>query len=364
MDLVLICYMLVLSGVSLHLTYRIRNKHEKIGFLFPFILLFLIISLLCFSFLLLSPVGCSHTLGMIFGLLYGPFLFVSARRYLKIKTPLVFTVLHFLSFFILLVFYLLVLIHPDAIFLNEREFKILLYISVFISCFLYSLYFLNLVNQRRNRLDYILRIMAGFSILMFAYSVFVIVDMYSIFEYGKIFREGRLPNLDLLLKSLLLSGLFYVLIREVFRFFSSDEAHFEMEKEEDHSVEIPEELKKILPSNLLREYQKSFEELIYHKQYFLNSDAGLDHLAGELKIQSYQITHLVNHIYNMGLPELMNRMRVNYACRLLKENQEWTMLSVAEAAGFTSETSFYRNFRIYKGLTPRQYQTFIREKEG
>ena len=64
----------------------------------------------------------------------------------------------------------------------------------------------------------------------------------------------------------------------------------------------------------------------------------------------------------MGLSfnEYVNRMRIDYAALLLSQQPDRPLGEVAEQSGFTSSTSFYRNFRLYKGIGPKEYQNKLK----
>ncbi len=48
-------------------------------------------------------------------------------------------------------------------------------------------------------------------------------------------------------------------------------------------------------------------------------------------------------------------MRIEYACQLLKENQDLSVSTAANRAGFNSITNFNRKFKLFKGITPSVY---------
>ena len=60
----------------------------------------------------------------------------------------------------------------------------------------------------------------------------------------------------------------------------------------------------------------------------------------------------------MGLSfnEYVNRMRIEYAAMLIAQNPGKPLSEIAEQSGFSSSTSFYRNFKLYKGMGPKEYQ--------
>lgn len=53
--------------------------------------------------------------------------------------------------------------------------------------------------------------------------------------------------------------------------------------------------------------------------------------------------------------EYVNRLRIDYACTLLREGGD-TLKVVAEQSGFNSQQSFIRTFLKLKGVTPTEFR--------
>lgn len=358
MDYSLLFYMILLSSLMVHLSYRVRRKDIRVNILFWFSSLFLGTSILSIGFLIFSPEGVSRSLQMIMSLLYGPFLLLAVAEYLNFQIRSLRLYLHFIPFFLLLMCYLILLSQSRWWALTKEEWTIAFHGIAFVSCFLYSIYVLYILYQR---------MMSGypgsiliqlFSLFLLLYGVFVIIRMYFSFGGGKVMYEETIPISFYLFSGIVLTGACVWGIQELVQVYLGNQLVEENQKGI-YSIEISDNLERVLPMNRLEENLIIFEELMYQDKYFLNPDAGLDRIADLLKIPSYQVTHLVNHVYQMGLPELINRMRIHHACHLIHEFPDKTLISIAEESGYSSESTFFRNFRAYKGFTPRQYQTRI-----
>ena len=68
-------------------------------------------------------------------------------------------------------------------------------------------------------------------------------------------------------------------------------------------------------------------------------------------------TYVSNYINQTGnnFSEYINKLRVEHAKTLLANTDSVKMVVVAEDSGFTSEASFYRNFRKFTGTTPQEW---------
>lgn len=56
-----------------------------------------------------------------------------------------------------------------------------------------------------------------------------------------------------------------------------------------------------------------------------------------------------------NLNDYINRLRLEYAVKLIKSNKVYTIDFIAEASGFNSRSTFYRAFQNVFGMTPLQY---------
>jgi transcriptional regulator GlxA family with amidase domain len=63
----------------------------------------------------------------------------------------------------------------------------------------------------------------------------------------------------------------------------------------------------------------------------------------------------------VSFTEYVNRMRIEYATMLINQHPDKSLTEVAEQAGFSGASSFYRNFRQFKGMGPREYQNNLNQ---
>src|SRR5690625_1545543 len=148
MDYSLLFYMILLSSLMVHLSYRVRRKDIRVNILFWFSSLFLGTSILSIGFLIFSPEGVSRSLQMIMSLLYGPFLLLAVAEYLNFQIRSLRLYLHFIPFFLLLMCYLILLSQSRWSALPKEEWTIGFRGIAFVSCFLSSIYVLYLLYCR------------------------------------------------------------------------------------------------------------------------------------------------------------------------------------------------------------------------
>ena len=106
------------------------------------------------------------------------------------------------------------------------------------------------------------------------------------------------------------------------------------------------------------EKMKEFDHILISamkEEIFLNPDLSLPILAENLGIQTYQLSQVINE-KGMNFYEYINRMRIDYAKNLIRENDD--VLNIARIAfnsGFNSISAFNSAFKKYCGLTPSEY---------
>lgn len=104
-------------------------------------------------------------------------------------------------------------------------------------------------------------------------------------------------------------------------------------------------------------FRKLFEKLMVEDHYFLKHDLKIGDVVKILGSNRTYVSSYINTTYNCSFSDYMNRLRVEYAERLLASAPHNTKLSqIAEESGFASEASFYRNFKKFAGMTPSDWQ--------
>ena len=96
-----------------------------------------------------------------------------------------------------------------------------------------------------------------------------------------------------------------------------------------------------------------FQSLMVNEQLFLLPGLSLQDVADRLHTNKTYISKLVNNTFNLGFPELLNTLRVDYAEQYLLNHREARQSEVAKACGFVSASSFNNVFKKITGVTPK-----------
>lgn len=96
-----------------------------------------------------------------------------------------------------------------------------------------------------------------------------------------------------------------------------------------------------------------FKALMLNEQLFLKPSLTLTEVAIRLRTNKTYVSKLVNNTYNLGFPELLNTLRVDYSQQYLLEHPDAKQEEVASASGFLSASSFNSIFKKITGMTPK-----------
>lgn len=94
-------------------------------------------------------------------------------------------------------------------------------------------------------------------------------------------------------------------------------------------------------------------EKLMEGNLFLTPNLKVSDLAQELGTNSRYIQQALNEGMGMSFAEFINRYRVDYAEALIKSNPSICISDVYLQSGFSSQSAFYRNFRLYKNYSPK-----------
>jgi len=89
------------------------------------------------------------------------------------------------------------------------------------------------------------------------------------------------------------------------------------------------------------------------EQLFLQPKLTLDDVADRLCSNKTYVSRMVNNAYNLGFPELINTLRVDYAEQYILSHREAKQDQIAENCGFLSASSFNTIFKKVTGMTPK-----------
>jgi len=108
----------------------------------------------------------------------------------------------------------------------------------------------------------------------------------------------------------------------------------------------------------MENYKRRLANLMHIEMAFLQPDLTLPGLATLVKCSVNHLSQVINSGFGMSFFDYLNQHRVEYAKRLLSahDGRQRSVLSIALAAGFNSNSSFYAAFRKVSGQTPAQFR--------
>ena len=86
-----------------------------------------------------------------------------------------------------------------------------------------------------------------------------------------------------------------------------------------------------------------------------SKDCSLEDLSVALGYNSSYLSRCFSEATNMSFVSLVNRYRISRACYLLS-NSTKSIIECAYECGYTSLRSFNRNFKLYIGVSPKEYR--------
>ena len=99
-------------------------------------------------------------------------------------------------------------------------------------------------------------------------------------------------------------------------------------------------------------------EYMKEKEPFTDSNLTIASFASELNIQSRKLSTAIKQETSYNFSQFINNLRVDKAKELLISPQysHYTILGIAEEAGFNSKGTFNTSFKQFAKMTPSQYK--------
>ena len=107
-----------------------------------------------------------------------------------------------------------------------------------------------------------------------------------------------------------------------------------------------------------------FQKLMQEEQLFLQPSLSLGDVAEKLNTNKTYVSKMVNNTYNLGFPELLNTLRIDYAQQYILNHRGAKQEEIAHACGFLSASSFNNIFKKLTGVTPKMWLAGYLQKEG
>lgn len=101
-------------------------------------------------------------------------------------------------------------------------------------------------------------------------------------------------------------------------------------------------------------------QLMEKEQLYLRRDLKVQDVAVRIGVNSSYISDCIHNGRGQSFSQFVNTYRVHYAQQLLSRQSDKKTAHVASESGFSSEASFFRNFKAVTGMTPREWLATIR----
>lgn len=98
------------------------------------------------------------------------------------------------------------------------------------------------------------------------------------------------------------------------------------------------------------------EAVIVQQQLFLQPASEKKGIASQCGISQVQLSRLIKKYSDSSISDYLNKLKVEYSVKLMKQHPEWTVEAIAHTAGYASRNTFYQNFNKVYGMTPMQYR--------
>ncbi|MBR0084135.1 MAG: AraC family transcriptional regulator, partial [Bacteroidales bacterium] len=97
---------------------------------------------------------------------------------------------------------------------------------------------------------------------------------------------------------------------------------------------------------------------------FLKKGLSKDDLARAVYSNSRYISDCINRKAGCSFTDYVNDYRIRYARQLLYENPDMRLADISEESGFSSQVTFYRNFKARTGQTPGEWLNAQKDRPG
>jgi AraC-like DNA-binding protein len=96
--------------------------------------------------------------------------------------------------------------------------------------------------------------------------------------------------------------------------------------------------------------------LMEEEHLFLNNELKVADVAAKLGTNSTYISATINSLKGCAFSQFVNGYRVEFAKQLLSYNPNKKISEVWASSGFANETSFFRTFKTFTGMTPSEWR--------
>jgi len=107
------------------------------------------------------------------------------------------------------------------------------------------------------------------------------------------------------------------------------------------------------PSVLTDELPRLIADTVSHDRLYLQPNLKITDVAALLKTNRTYVSRVLKEQMGTTFADFINRQRISYACQLMEQLPTLPTDEVARQSGFSSLSSFYRNYKLYTGHAPK-----------
>ena len=103
-------------------------------------------------------------------------------------------------------------------------------------------------------------------------------------------------------------------------------------------------------------HKRIANDLMYYIYTHIDTEINLDELANDFMIDKTHMHKLFKEVFGTGIYQSIKSIRLQKAANLLVSNTQMTISHIANACGYSSQTSFIRAFKERFGMTPKVWR--------
>ncbi|MBR1668463.1 MAG: helix-turn-helix domain-containing protein [Bacteroidaceae bacterium] len=96
-------------------------------------------------------------------------------------------------------------------------------------------------------------------------------------------------------------------------------------------------------------------DLMEQRQWFLNSELKVSDVAKELGTNSRYVSDCIKAKRDCSFTQFVNGYRVEHAKGIMHDCPDMKIATLSMESGFSNETSFFRTFKAFTNMTPREW---------
>ncbi|MBR1569221.1 MAG: AraC family transcriptional regulator [Bacteroidales bacterium] len=123
-------------------------------------------------------------------------------------------------------------------------------------------------------------------------------------------------------------------------------------------------LSSVEPEDPYAELMDRITRQMEEDRLFLKKGLSKDDLARAVYSNSRYISDCINRKAGCSFTDYVNDYRIRYARHLLYENPDMRLADISEESGFSSQVTFYRNFKARTGQTPGEWLYTQKDRPG